>query len=88
MTENPTTMSCQQFQAGLPELIGSNEDVAADPHLKQCLRCRSLLADLESIAMAARELFPVVEPPDNLWTQIETALRKEEGTGESEAVPG
>jgi hypothetical protein len=32
-----------------------------------------------TIAEAARQLFPIVEPPDRLWEQIESAIRNEEG---------
>jgi hypothetical protein len=37
-----------------------------------------LLADLETIAEAARQLFPGVEPPDEVWENIESAIRKQE----------
>jgi hypothetical protein len=79
MTEDANSMSCAAFQAQLPELIGSGENIAADPHLRSCELCRTLLADLVTIAEAARQLFPIVEPPDRLWEQIESAIRKEEG---------
>ena len=65
----------------MPELIGSGEDVSAHPHLQSCELCRALLADLETIAEAARQLFPIVEPPERgLWEQIESAIKKEEGS--------
>jgi len=80
MTEDPNNLSCPAFQARLPELIGSGENVAAHPHLQSCELCRALLADLMTIAEAARQLFPIVEPPDRLWEQIESAI-KEENTG-------
>jgi predicted anti-sigma-YlaC factor YlaD len=79
MTEDANSMSCAAFQAQLPELIGSGENIAADPHLRSCELCRALLADLVTIAEAARQLFPIVEPPDRLWEQIESAIRNEEG---------
>ena len=82
MTEDDTNLSCAAFQARLPELIGSGENIAADPHLRSCELCRALLADLMTIAEAARQLFPIVEPPDRLWEQIESAIRNEErGSG-------
>jgi hypothetical protein len=84
MTDDANTMSCRQFQARLPELIGSNANLAADPHLETCGHCRELLADLETIAKAAREIFPVVEPPDELWEQIESAIWSEGGSREPE----
>jgi predicted anti-sigma-YlaC factor YlaD len=78
MNEDVSKMSCEAFQAQLPELIGSGENVAAHPHLKSCELCRALLADLETIAEAARQLFPIVEPPDDLWEHIESAIKNEE----------
>ena len=78
MTEDDNNLSCAAFQSRLPELIGSGENIAAHPHLQSCELCRALLADLMTIAEAARQLFPIVEPPDDLWDQIESAIRKEE----------
>ena len=79
MTEDANDLSCAAFQARLPDLIGSGENIAAHPHLQSCELCRALLADLMTIAEAARQLFPIVEPPDRLWEQIESAIRNEEG---------
>jgi Mg-chelatase subunit ChlI len=78
MTNDPNTMSCAAFQGLLPELIGSGDNIANHPHILGCPRCRALLADLETIAEAARQLFPIVEPPDKLWEQIELAIKNEE----------
>jgi predicted anti-sigma-YlaC factor YlaD len=84
MNEQDKEMSCAAFQAQLPDLIGSGETVADHPHLRNCELCRALLADLETIAEAARQLFPVVEPPDELWEHIESAIESEEsGRGDS-----
>ena len=83
MTHEANNLSCAEFQALLPELIGRGEDVAAHPHILGCARCRALLADLETIAEAARQLLPVVEPPDDLWEQIESAIRNEDGCSQS-----
>jgi len=77
MTSNLETMSCVEFQAGLPDLIGSGQDAGTHPHLQSCELCRALLADLETIAQAARQLFPGVEPRDEVWENIESAIRKE-----------
>ena len=79
MTNDPTKMSCAEFQAKLPELIGSGADASTHPHIQNCELCRALLADLETIAEAARQLFPVVDPPEDLWTHIESAIRNEDG---------
>jgi len=83
MTDHPGNMSCEEFQSQLPELIGSGRMKASHPHLKDCELCRALLADLETIAEAARQLFPIEDPPAKLWDKIESALRNEEGS-----VPG
>ncbi|MFZ1085573.1 MAG: hypothetical protein WAN35_11450 [Terracidiphilus sp.] len=80
MTQNANIMACEQFQARLPELIGSGKKLDGHPHLRNCPRCRALLADLETIAEAARQLFPPAEPPDALWLQIESALQEEEAS--------
>ena len=79
MTGDPKKLSCADFQAHLPELIGSGEDVAAHPHVQTCELCRALLADLETIAEAARQLFPSAEPSDQVWEHIESAIKKDEG---------
>jgi hypothetical protein len=71
-------MTCAEFQSQLPELIGSGESVAGHPHLESCDLCRALLSDLETIAEAARQLFPVTDPPDELWTHIERAIKSDE----------
>ena len=80
MNEDPRHMSCAAFQAQLPELIGSGADAAAHPHIQNCELCRALLSDLETIAEAARQLLPVVEPPDELWEHIESAIKSEKGS--------
>ncbi|HUV70598.1 MAG TPA: hypothetical protein VMW15_13100, partial [Terracidiphilus sp.] len=79
MTSDASNMSCAEFQAQLADLIGSGANAADHPHIRSCERCRALLADLETIAEAARQLLPVEEPPDALWEQIESAIRNEEG---------
>jgi hypothetical protein len=78
MTQDPSNMTCEEFQAHMPELIGSGEDASAHPHMRNCALCSALLADLETIAEAARQLFPVEDPPDRVWDQIQSAIRQEE----------
>ena len=80
MNKNNNGMSCAIFQAQLPELIGSGERVGGHLHLQNCVNCRALLSDLQSIAEAARRLFPVEDPPDELWEGIQLAI-EEERTG-------
>jgi len=83
MTETLNNLSCDEFQSQLPELIGSGEKISDHPHIHSCELCRALLADLETIAEAARQLFPPMEPPDELWEHIEKAMKEEKHAGET-----
>ncbi len=78
MNQDRNNMSCEEFQAQMPELIGSGEDASQHPHVQNCALCRALLNDLETIAEAARQLFPVEDPPDTLWEKLETAIKQED----------
>jgi predicted anti-sigma-YlaC factor YlaD len=80
MTQDPNTLDCLRFQAQLAGLIGTGQNIADHPHLQNCALCRALLADLETIAEAARQLLPIVEPPDELWEHIESAIKDEEAS--------
>jgi predicted anti-sigma-YlaC factor YlaD len=82
MTEDPKSMSCHEFQDQLSDLIGSGADINSHPHLQTCPLCRALLSDLETIAEAARQLFPIQQPEDRLWDRIESAIKKEDGGAE------
>jgi hypothetical protein len=86
MTEKTGRISCEEFQAQLPELIGAGGKISEHEHIKTCELCRALMADLETIAEAARQLFPIVEPPDNLWEQIESRIKNEGETGTKSKV--
>ena len=78
MTGDFNRQDCADFQSRLAELIGAGKDLSQDPHIVSCELCRALLADLTTIAEAARQLFPVVEPPDEVWQHIESAIKDEE----------
>ena len=81
MIDDPKKVRCAAFQAQMPDLIGSG-DIRTHPHLQGCKDCSDFLADLEAIAEAARQLFPGVEPPDEVWEHIESAIkRQDEGNG-------
>jgi len=79
MIDNRKNMSCEEFQEQMAGLIGTGADASAHPHVQNCDLCRALLSDLETIAAAARELFPVEDPSDRVWQQIQTAIQEEEG---------
>lgn len=66
---------CAAFQQGMATRIAAGDDFDQDPHLRQCPRCQALLAELETIAQAARMLLPTEEEPDDmLWQKIEKAI--------------
>jgi hypothetical protein len=77
MIQNANHVSCAAFQAQLADLIGSGESIAGNSHIQSCENCRALMADLETIAEAVRELFPLVEPSDALWEHIESVIEHE-----------
>jgi hypothetical protein len=76
--QDRNNMTCAEFQSQMPELIGSGEDLSAHPHLKSCELCSALYADLESIAEAARQLFPIADPPDSLWDKLKSAIESDQ----------
>lgn len=78
VTNDAKNMTCEEFQALLPELIGTGQDINRHPHIQSCELCRALLADLEAIAQAARDLFPIEEPPDELWSKLDSAIKQQE----------
>ena len=79
MSETLSKLSCETFQARLPDLIGSGVQMSDHPHFRSCDLCRALLSDLDTIAQAARQLFPIEDPPDSLWANIKSAIVREEG---------
>jgi hypothetical protein len=58
MSKKRGSMSCADFQKQLPKMVSAGENAGAHPHLQACERCRALVAELEMIAEAARQLFP------------------------------
>jgi hypothetical protein len=78
MTLERNNMTCEEFQAQMAEIIGTGEDASMHPHIQSCDLCRALLRDLETIADAARQLFPVEDPPDTLWEKLESAIKQED----------
>jgi len=51
---NAETMSCEEFQSLLPELISTGEEVDRHPHVDKCELCKALIDDLNRIAQDAR----------------------------------
>jgi len=79
MIDTRKNLSCEEFQEQLPELIGSGADASSHPHVLHCDLCRAFLAELEAIAAAARQLFPIEDPSERVWEQIQSAIQEEEG---------
>jgi hypothetical protein len=88
MIEDTKDVTCEEFQSYMPELIGSGKDASAHPHVQNCALCHALLQDLETIAEAARQLFPVEDPPDRLWEQIESAIKQDDPVKQEEPSRG
>ena len=70
-------MQCQELEQELERSGGGSLPAGAMAHLESCVTCRSLVADLESIAAAARELPREMEPPVKLWTALHARLAAE-----------
>jgi Putative zinc-finger len=72
-----TTMTCEQFEARLPEYmegeLAADERDAFERHAESCARCRPILADLKAIVAGAGALGPI-EPSRDLWSGIESRI--------------
>jgi anti-sigma factor RsiW len=70
-------MSCEKFSDSLGALvdgtIGPDAKRALDEHLKTCVACRTLAADLRRIHDEAARL-PRLEPPDALGAKVRARL--------------
>jgi hypothetical protein len=66
-------MGCEGFQEAIGELVEGTLDPAGrralERHLEECTDCGGLVADLQSIRMAATTLVRH-EPPPRVWTAI------------------
>jgi hypothetical protein len=83
-------MTCAEFTARMARLVASGENIFAHPHVKSCRMHRVLLQDLESIARAAQQLFPDVDPSDKVWAKIKEEIAPLGGFDErvSDPFPG
>ena len=78
MRNSASNLRCEEFQSNLPYIIGTGEMIAEHSHVRSCELCRALLADLNVIAHAARQLFPIQDPPAALWGHIESEIARQE----------
>ena len=70
-------MNCVEFQEILPEVLDGGRSAEQEAHLKSCLVCSGLVADLNLISREARNLQEVADPNPRVWNSIEIALRSE-----------
>src|SRR3954470_15075308 len=70
-------MTCAEFDAALPDYLeGTLNDrlrPAVQKHLRECVRCTSLVRDLEKIQREASAL-PDLVPSNDLWQGIEARI--------------
>jgi hypothetical protein len=69
---------CSSFQSRLSLLADGElppaETTEVRAHLASCADCRGLLADVQQLRTAARDLGPIA-PPDHAWMQIAGPIR-------------
>jgi len=70
-------MTCEAFDAALPDYLeGTLDDAlrtAVEMHLRECVRCASLVRDIETIRKEASAL-PDLVPARDLWEGIEARI--------------
>jgi hypothetical protein len=81
-------MQCQELEQELERSGGGPLPAGATAHLATCSACQSLLADLESIGAAARELPREFDPPAHVWARLEAQLEAEGFIQAERAVGG
>jgi anti-sigma factor RsiW len=72
-----SNMTCDAFDTALPEYVEGTLDetrlASVEGHLSECVRCASLLRDLDNIRRDAAEL-PDLAPSRDLWEGIEARI--------------
>jgi anti-sigma factor RsiW len=67
---HPTDLQLNEYA---DETIAPDDRLAVDRHLRECERCRGLVADLGDIRSTAAAL-PTLAPPPHAWRRIEQQL--------------
>jgi hypothetical protein len=74
-----TAPTCREIQPELSLLVDSRlraeVEVRVREHLGGCAACRGVLADLDRLRRATRDVGPIA-PPDHVWLQIAGNLRQ------------
>ena len=72
-----TKITCEAFDAALPDYLEGTLDDAVrtslEMHLRECVRCASLLRDIENVRKEAAAL-PDLVPARDLWEGIEARI--------------
>jgi Putative zinc-finger len=72
-----SNMNCEAFDTALPDYLeGTLDDsrrASAERHLSECVRCASLLRDIENISKEAAAM-PDLVPSRDLWQGIEARI--------------
>ena len=72
-----SNMTCEAFDTALPDYLeGALDDsrrASVEEHLNECVRCTSLLRDIENISKQAAAL-PDMVPSRDLWQGIEARI--------------
>jgi anti-sigma factor RsiW len=72
-----SNMTCEAFDTALPDYLeGTLDDsrrASVERHLSECVRCASLLRDIENISKQAAAL-PDMVPSRDLWQEIEARI--------------
>src|SRR5215210_5829098 len=70
-------MTCEAFDAALPDYLEDSLDESAraqvETHLRECLRCAGLVRDIEKLRTQASSL-PDLVPARDLWEGIEARI--------------
>jgi restriction endonuclease Mrr len=70
-------MNCAEFQEFLPDVIDGGRTAEQEAHLRSCLLCAELIAELNLISSEAPQLAEFAEPSPRVWNSLEIALRRE-----------
>jgi Putative zinc-finger len=85
-----TVPTCREIQPELSLLVDSrlraDVEVRVREHLGSCAACRGVLADLDRLRRATREIGPIA-PPDHVWLQIAGNLRSSDMSSRSSRPP-
>src|ERR1700730_5755618 len=72
-----SNMTCEAFDAALPDYLegtlGDSRRASVEQHLGECVRCASLLRDIENISKEAAAM-PDLVPARELWQGIEARI--------------